>query len=99
MDNKYKAEIVNLPDEFSDYQINFKVIVIGNTGVGKTCITNQAIKGYAVKQNSSLIKQSIQRSTNPRIQHRIFVISVIQVLTNIPQINQRCMYRLICICN
>ena len=42
--NKYNAEIMNLPNDFSDFQINFKVIVIGNSGVGKTCITNQAAK-------------------------------------------------------
>ena len=59
MDNKYKAEIVNLPDEFSDYQINFKVIVIGNTGVGKTCITNQAIKSKFLKDSHSTIGMEI----------------------------------------
>jgi Ras-related protein Rab-2A len=45
-DNKYNAEILNLPNEFSEYHINFKVIVIGNSSVGKTCITNQATKNF-----------------------------------------------------
>ena len=42
--NNYKAEILDVPNEYNDYDINFKIIVIGNSGVGKTCITNQAIK-------------------------------------------------------
>ena len=45
-DNKYNAEILSLPNEFPDYHINFKVIVIGNSSVGKTCITNQATKNF-----------------------------------------------------
>ncbi len=45
-DNKYNAEILDLPTEFPDYHINFKVIVIGNSSVGKTCITNQATKNF-----------------------------------------------------
>jgi len=42
--NKYNAEIVNYPEDYVDYEINFKIIVIGSSGVGKTCITNQATK-------------------------------------------------------
>ena len=42
--NKYNAEILNVPNEFSEYEINFKIIIIGDSGVGKTCITNQAVK-------------------------------------------------------
>ena len=42
--NKYKAEIVNYKEDFVDYAINFKIIIIGSSGVGKTCITNQATK-------------------------------------------------------
>ena len=42
--NKYNAEILNYPDDFSEYEINFKIIVIGSKFVGKTCITNQATK-------------------------------------------------------
>ena len=41
---KYKGEILNVPNEYANYEVNFKIIVIGNSGVGKTCITNQAIK-------------------------------------------------------
>ena len=42
--HKYNAEILNVPHEYSEQDINFKIIVIGNSGVGKTCITNQAVK-------------------------------------------------------
>ena len=42
--NKYNTEIVNYKEDFADYTINFKIIVIGSSGVGKTCITNQATK-------------------------------------------------------
>jgi small GTP-binding protein len=42
--NKYNAEIVDYKGDFVDYALNFKIIVIGSSGVGKTCITNQATK-------------------------------------------------------
>jgi Ras-related protein Rab-2A len=38
------VEIVNLSDDYQYYDLSFKIIVIGNSGVGKTCITNQATK-------------------------------------------------------
>ena len=41
---KYNAEILNVSNEFSDYEVNFKIIIIGNSGVGKTCLTNQAVR-------------------------------------------------------
>ena len=37
------AEIISL-EPSSKYDITFKAIIIGNCGVGKTCITNMAIK-------------------------------------------------------
>ena len=42
--NKYQAEILNVPQDYTDYEINFKIIIIGKCGVGKTCITNLATK-------------------------------------------------------
>jgi GTPase SAR1 family protein len=33
-----------LPDDFSQYDLSFKLIVIGDSGVGKSCLTMKAIK-------------------------------------------------------
>ena len=36
----FKYEI--LPDDFLQYDLSFKIIVIGDSGVGKSCLTNRA---------------------------------------------------------
>lgn len=33
-----------LPEDFSKYDISFKIIVIGNSGVGKSCLSVKATK-------------------------------------------------------
>ena len=33
-----------LPDDFGQYDLSFKIIVIGDSGVGKSCLTNKATK-------------------------------------------------------
>ena len=33
-----------LPDNFTQFDISFKLIVIGDSGVGKSCLTNKATK-------------------------------------------------------
>ena len=39
-----KVEV--LPDDYAQYNISFKMIVIGDAGVGKSCLTKKAAKGY-----------------------------------------------------
>ena len=40
--NSQKYEI--LPDDYTQYDLSFKIIVIGDSGVGKSCLTNKATK-------------------------------------------------------
>lgn len=40
--NEYKWEL--LPDDYTKYDLSFKLIVIGDSGVGKSCLTNKATK-------------------------------------------------------
>ena len=41
-DEKYKFEI--LPEDYTNFDLSFKLIVIGDSGVGKSCLTNNAVK-------------------------------------------------------
>ena len=41
-DDEFKIEI--LPEDFAQYDISFKIIVIGDSGVGKSCLTTQAVR-------------------------------------------------------
>ena len=38
----YKYEI--LPEDYTQYDLSYKIIVIGDSGVGKSCLTNKATK-------------------------------------------------------
>ena len=40
----YKVEV--LPDDFNLYDLSFKIIIIGDSGVGKSCLTLKATKNY-----------------------------------------------------
>ena len=39
---KYEYEI--LSEDYTNFDLNFKLIVIGDSGVGKSCLTNNAVK-------------------------------------------------------
>ena len=41
-DDEFKIEL--LPEDFAQYDIRFKIIVIGDSGVGKSCLTTQAVR-------------------------------------------------------
>ena len=41
-DDEYNIEL--LPEDFAQYDISFKIIVIGDSGVGKSCLTTQAVR-------------------------------------------------------
>lgn len=44
MDELDELDFQILPDDYSNYDITFKVIVIGDSFVGKSCLTNKATK-------------------------------------------------------
>ena len=38
----FKVEL--LPEDYAQYDLSFKLIVIGDSGVGKSCLTTKAVK-------------------------------------------------------
>ena len=42
-----KVEV--LPDDYNQYDLSFKMIIIGDEGVGKSCLTSKAGKGVLMK--------------------------------------------------
>ena len=43
-ESKFDFNYEILPDNFTKYDISFKLIVIGDSGVGKSCLTTKATK-------------------------------------------------------
>jgi len=41
--NDLKVEV--MPDDYNQYDLSFKMIVVGDAGVGKSCLTTKAAKG------------------------------------------------------
>lgn len=47
--------VMLLPEEYSNYDLNFKVIVIGDSFVGKSCLTLKGAKNiYEMNYNSTV---------------------------------------------
>ena len=46
-DDEYAIEI--LPDDFPQYDLSFKLIVIGDSSVGKSCLTAQAVRNNFIE--------------------------------------------------
>jgi len=45
MNSNEDLKVEVLPDEYNQYDLSFKMIVIGDAGVGKSCLTTKASKG------------------------------------------------------
>jgi Ras-related protein Rab-1A len=45
----------SVEEDFKEFNLSFKVIVLGNSGVGKTCITNMAIKSKFLESSNTTI--------------------------------------------
>ena len=46
MSEQKEEDIQILPEDFQNYELSFKIIVIGDSGVGKSCLTMKATKNY-----------------------------------------------------
>lgn len=55
MESQFSSEVEILPENFPSYDLSFKIIVIGNSGVGKSCLSVQATKGKFDRSNKSTI--------------------------------------------
>ena len=49
----YKIEI--LKENQKNYDLNFKIIVLGNIGVGKSCLSLKATKGIFTEEYTSTV--------------------------------------------
>ena len=38
-----------LPEDYAQYDLSFKIIVIGDSGVGKSCLTSKAVKNMFIE--------------------------------------------------
>ena len=41
-EEEFRVEL--LPEDYAQYDLSFKIIVIGDSGVGKSCLTTKAVK-------------------------------------------------------
>ena len=53
MDDELKVSL--LPEDYSQYDLNFKLIIIGDSGVGKSCLTMKATKNLFENNYSATV--------------------------------------------
>ena len=74
--NNFEAKILNVPENFeSKNALVFKTIIIGNSGVGKTSITNNAVKHIFFENYRSTIGMEIF-SLFLKINHRLIKLQI-----------------------
>ena len=72
----YEVEILNYSEENAPKDLlNFKIIIIGNSGVGKTSITNNATKNIFIENYRSTIGMEIF-SLYIKINHRLLKLQI-----------------------
>ena len=52
-EEEFRVEL--LPEDYAQYDLSFKMIVIGDAGVGKSCLTSQASKGIFEESYSATV--------------------------------------------
>jgi small GTP-binding protein len=55
MESEEEIQCTILPDDFSQYDLSFKLIVIGDSGVGKSCLTMKATKNQFESNYSTTV--------------------------------------------
>ncbi len=51
--DSFKVEV--LPEDYNNYELSFKLIVIGDSGVGKSCLTMRATKNLFDDQYNATV--------------------------------------------
>ena len=71
--SKKALEAEVLPDDYNQYDLSFNMVVIGDTGVGKSCLTSMAAKGVFYDSYSAGIEFLI---FNVRIDGKIIKLQI-----------------------
>jgi len=75
-DIKYEAEILKMPENYQPKNsLTFKIIIIGNSGVGKTSITNNAIKNIFFENYRATIGMEVF-SLFLRVNHKLIKLQI-----------------------
>ena len=75
-EKKYKVEIINFPEnELPTNVLTFKIIVIGDSGVGKTSITNNAVKNKFSENYHSTVGMEIF-NLHLKINHKLIKLQI-----------------------